>query len=135
VSNRTRATGTQLVEALSELCERLGYYCHHETDSRRTNPVFPDLLILVPGVGVVVVECKSLGEKFRAPSSTKAGRRLPGQVEWLEAFIGAGVLTTYVCRDYPTVAPGYDLNDHLVEEVSYDELVELLEEWSGQSVT
>ncbi len=78
-------TGTQIMHGLIDAARALGYMVHHETDSRKTDPGFPDLLIVGHG-HIFIFECKSRYEKLRPATVTKKGRYLPGQEEWLQAF-------------------------------------------------
>lgn len=78
-----KATATTLTEAaysrrITDLANLLGLRWHHEQDSRRSKPGFPDLVIVGPK-GVAFLEVK-----------TDAGRVKPEQQEWLDALKAAG---------------------------------------------
>jgi hypothetical protein len=70
-----------------------GWRCYHTWDSRRSDPGFPDLLLVRNGV-VVIAELKAQG-----------GRCTPAQVEWLEAFDAARSKLVRVWRpgDWPDI--------------------------------
>ena len=61
-----------------------GFLAYHTYDSRRSEPGFPDL-VLVRGDRVIVAELKAM----------KGGLR-PGQVEWLEAFADTGKVEAFL---------------------------------------
>lgn len=63
---------------ITDLANLLGLRWHHETDSRRSKPGFPDLTICGPK-GVAFLEVK-----------TDAGRIKPEQQAWLDALRAAG---------------------------------------------
>lgn len=80
-----RLTGTAILEGLIDHARTLHFWAHHETDSRKTDPGFPDLLVVGMGA-IVAIETKSTGELLRESTFTKKGRYLPGQLDWLLAF-------------------------------------------------
>ena len=63
---------------ITDYCNLRGLRWHHETDSRRTRPGYPDLTVCGPG-GVVWLEVK-----------TDTGRIRPEQRDWLNALTAAG---------------------------------------------
>lgn len=67
-------TERQLMDAVIECAERLGWRCWHDTDSRRNKPGLPDL-ILVRGGELIFAELKTSRGQLRAE-----------QREWLEAL-------------------------------------------------
>jgi hypothetical protein len=117
-------TGTDVMKALIDAAERLGYLVHHETDSRKTAPGFPDLLIVGHGT-LFAIECKSRREKLRPGMITKRGKQLPGQADWLAAFASSYV-ATFVCR--PDDAPAVDDDTAITEykEINYSAMLSIL---------
>jgi hypothetical protein len=104
------------MKALIDAAERLGYLVHHETDSRKTAPGFPDLLIVGHGT-LFAIECKSRREKLRPG--------MPGQADWLAAFASSYV-ATFVCR--PDDAPAVDDDTAITEykEINYSAMLSIL---------
>lgn len=62
-------TEAQFQQRITDLCDWLGLRYHHETDSRRSKPGFPDLVIV--GNSVIFAELK-----------TERGRVSPEQQTW-----------------------------------------------------
>lgn len=125
----TTATGTDIMHGLIEAATWLGYHVHHETDSRRTNPGYPDLTVVGHGA-IFVIETKSRGEKFIPPRTTKRGTQLPGQIDWLAAFAATGKAHTYVCRPQrEDLAP----SEEDWQEIAYDDLLAVLREQAGRN--
>lgn len=91
----TSMTEAELQSAIVEAAEKLGYHCHHETDSRKSNGGFPDLHI-VGHSRQMVLELKS-----------DRGESRPDQRQWIRAFQNAGVDARFV---YPE-----DLDEVLAE--------------------
>jgi len=100
-------TETELQNGLIDAARRLGFLCFHATDARRSEPGFPDLVIVGHG-RVLVCECKTQKGKLRGQAVTKRGRVLPGQQDWLNAFDKAGAYTTVVRPEATRDAIGYD---------------------------
>jgi hypothetical protein len=67
-----------LQQALSDLAKLLRLKAYHTYDSRRSEPGFPDLVIVGPG-GVLFRELKS-----------ETGRVSPHQRAWIESLTAAG---------------------------------------------
>lgn len=82
----------ELQGVIIEMAELYGWVWHHETDSRRTRPGFPDLVLVRPPT-VMFIECK-----------TVRGRIRPDQQTWLDALEGCDRVVSSVVR------PG-DLDD------------------------
>jgi hypothetical protein len=85
-------TERQLQDCIVQAARVLGYLVHHQPDSRRSEPGYPDLTIVHPETGaLLVIECKTARGRLRGPSvAKKSGRVLPGQAEWIAAFLRAG---------------------------------------------
>lgn len=78
-----RTTATAITEAaysrrITDMANLLGLRWHHEQDSRRSKPGFPDLVLCGPK-GVLFLEVK-----------TDTGRIKPEQQAWIDALRGAG---------------------------------------------
>ena len=67
----------ELMANVRQLCRTLGLLCYHTYDSRRSEPGFPDLVIV--GSRVIIRELK-----------TERGRVRPEQRAWLDALSRAG---------------------------------------------
>lgn len=77
----------QLQEAIIQLARLRGFMVFHPYDSRRSTPGWPDVFLLHPRTGdVVVAELKSA-----------VGKLTPAQWEWIAAFATAGI-TVHVWR-------------------------------------
>lgn len=70
-----------LLDAVTELAQWRGFLTYHTHDSRRSQPGFPDL-VLLRGLELIVVELKSARGKLSA-----------AQIEWLAALTFAGIET------------------------------------------
>jgi VRR-NUC domain-containing protein len=73
-------TERELQAAVTDMCHWLGLRYYHTHDSRRSNPGFPDLVIVGAG-GVLFAELKS-----------QDGRLRPEQKEWLHDLHAAGAI-------------------------------------------
>ena len=71
-------TEHQLLDAVRAACKWSGLLCYHTHDSRRSEPGFPDLVVVGPH-GVLWRELKS-----------SRGRLSPDQVRWLDRLSQAG---------------------------------------------
>lgn len=100
-------TEAALQNGLIDAARRLGFLVFHATDARRSEPGFPDLVIVGYGQ-VIVFECKSQKGKLRGPSVTRRGRVLPGQRDWLDAFHEACEIAAVVRPEGTSGAIGYD---------------------------
>jgi len=67
----------QLLAAVRQACRTLGLLCYHTYDSRRSEPGFPDLVIV--GSRMIIRELK-----------TERGRLSAEQRAWLDALSRAG---------------------------------------------
>lgn len=65
-------------ELITDMCKLMRLKWHHETDSRKSKPGFPDLVIAGPG-GVLFRELKK-----------QSGRVTKDQREWLSTLTTAG---------------------------------------------
>lgn len=81
----------ELQSSLIELARSLGYRVYHTHDSRRSEPGFPDL-ILVRDRRLVAIECKSA-----------TGKLSPEQIAWLRAFDGVSRVDAIVVRPGPSL--------------------------------
>ena len=70
-------TEAQFQATLEELCLWLGLTCYHTRDSRKSNPGFPDLVLV--GNAVIYAELKSA-----------KGRLSPAQTHWIDRLVAAG---------------------------------------------
>jgi hypothetical protein len=91
-------TGTEIQDGLMDAARRLGYLVLHIREARRTEPGWPDLLIVGYGIALAV-ECKSRNEKLRPRSETQKGRELPGQLDWLQELEAVPGVSAMVCQD------------------------------------
>lgn len=95
-------TEAELQQVLIEALRTAGWHCHHETDSRRTKPGWPDIVALGTD-----------GRLFVAELKTASGKVSPAQKEWLESWgavqgrlaFGTGAMFVGVVRpdDLPAV--------------------------------
>jgi len=67
----------QLLAIIRRACRTLGLLCYHTYNSRRSEPGFPDLVIV--GSRMIIRELK-----------TERGRVRPEQRVWLDALVRAG---------------------------------------------
>jgi hypothetical protein len=80
-------TEAQLQDAIRDLAKIRGWLFFHPYDSRRSTPGWPDLFLVHPRTGeIVVAELKST-----------SGRVSHAQQEWIDAFATAGI-TVHVWR-------------------------------------
>ena len=81
-------TEAELTQNVLDLARALGFLAFHARDSRRSEPGFPDILLVGHG-RILVVECKTEKGKLR-PAVMGKRRMLPGQQDWLDAFAECG---------------------------------------------
>ena len=75
-----------------ELAQICGWHCYHTHDSRRSEPGFPDL-VLVRGDRLLFRELK-----------TDKGRMSPAQVQWIIELSGAGAdVCVWRPHDWPVI--------------------------------
>lgn len=80
-------TEAQLLQAVRDVAKLRGWLAYHTHDSRRSEPGFPDLVLVHPRTGdLVVAELKA----------TK-GRVSHAQQAWIDALAAAGI-TVHVWR-------------------------------------
>lgn len=77
-------TEAELTQNILDLARALGYLAFHAKDSRRSEPGFPDIVLIGRG-RIIAIEAKSEKGKLRGPVQGKH-RLLPGQQQWLDAF-------------------------------------------------
>lgn len=65
-SYRQHATEAEFQDTVTEMADRLGWRWHHETDSRRSEAGFPDLVLVHPNHGVLWLELKTAKGRVRA---------------------------------------------------------------------
>lgn len=117
-------TGTDVQDGLIDAARKLGFLVYHANHARGSEPGFPDLLLVGHG-HVFALECKSRGEALRGPTTTKAGRVLPGQLDWLEAIASATRdPIVAIVRPDPEDVSGEDFGD--VGEWDYAEALSIL---------
>lgn len=66
-------------ENVTTLARMYGWLVYHTHDSRRSEPGFPDLVLVHPKRGVLFRELKS-----------ESGRMSPAQMKWIASLISAG---------------------------------------------
>jgi hypothetical protein len=71
-----RMAERELQAQIVELATMLGFLAYHTYDSRRSVPGFPDLVLLHPRSGALIV----------AELKTDTGKVTPDQDRWLRAF-------------------------------------------------
>jgi len=86
-------TEKELMQAAINLAQSYGWLVYHTFNSRRSEPGFPDL-ILVRRDKLLAIECKS-----------EKGRVTPAQQSWLAALDEVRHVTAFVLR------PGPNLNE------------------------
>lgn len=100
-------TEAAIQNGILSCARRLGFLVFHATMAQRAEPGFPDIIVVGHGV-VLVFELKTQRGRVREATTTKRGRRMPGQREWLQAFNEAGI-PAYLVRPKATAdAIGYD---------------------------
>ena len=91
-------TEAQVQAGIVEAARELGWLCYHTSDSRRSEPGFPDL-VLVRAPRVLFIECKnqrgnlSVGRRTR-----KDARWLPGQCDWRLILLACPGVEYYLAR-------------------------------------
>lgn len=91
---RRTLTGSQITDGLLDAARKLGYLAVHLAETRKTEPGFPDVVIVGHG-RAFFWEAKSKGEQLRSETiAPRSGRRLPSQREWLDAFSVLGLRVT-----------------------------------------
>ncbi len=74
-------TEKQLMQAVIEAASWRHYKIYHTHDSRRSDPGFPDLILLR----------ERDGRRFAIELKTERGKVSPAQVDWLAAFSTCGI--------------------------------------------
>ena len=80
----------QLQQQVLDAARYLGYMCYHTYDARRSEPGFPDAILLGTGPRagrLVVLECK-----------TETGRLTQAQLTWLGAWMQVPAAVVMVVR-------------------------------------
>lgn len=77
----SQQTEEEFQAAVIQFAKLLGYRCYHTHDSRRSEPGFPDLVLVKSG-RMIVAELKR-----------QTGRTTPAQQEWIALLRSAGVET------------------------------------------
>lgn len=81
-------TERELSEAVRELATMFGWeFQYHTYDSRRSEPGFPDLVLVRPGDWTYFVELK-----------TERGRVKPEQEAWVDAINSTGDVAAWIWR-------------------------------------
>ncbi len=91
MSGKSRDKGIEITEAqfqetVIELAQKSGFKVYHTHDSRKSEPGFPDLVLVRPP-RCLFVECKR-----------EDGKLTPEQGEWLMALAGCQSLAVFVWR-------------------------------------
>ena len=81
-----QVTEKRLQETVIEAAKLLGWLCYHTFDSRRSEPGFPDLVLVHPAHGTLYLELKR-----------EKGKVSQHQWKWLDALSAAGE-KAYVIR-------------------------------------
>jgi len=84
---RDNATEQAWMNAVIEMAEWLGYTVHHETDSRKTNPGYPDITAVHPVHGCVWFETK----RQTRPASYTAEQR-----HWIATLQASGQVAAVI---------------------------------------
>lgn len=79
-------TEAQFQSTVEFIAQNHGWLCYHTRDSRRSNPGFPDLVLVKAGRSVIFAELK-----------TNTGKLRPEQRAWLSALNDAGA-STFIWR-------------------------------------
>lgn len=79
-------TEKELQQSVLDLARARGWRCYHTFDSRRSEPGFPDA-VLIRGERLLAIEFKS-----------EKGKLTPEQQAWLEAFRDVWVVEAIVVR-------------------------------------
>lgn len=117
-------SGEQLKSGLIDAAQRLGFLVHWQTDSRKTDTGWPDILCVGHGV-VVAIECKSRGETLSPGRVTRKGRQMPSQADWLTIIGGTQGCAAYVCRPRAEDVLGQPSGPW--EETHYDAMLAILQ--------
>lgn len=81
---------TELQNTIIDMARVMGYLVYHSHLSRRSEPGFPDLVVLSqPPMHsrLIFIECKAeKGRLTKGRISPRTGRYLPGQEDWIHAL-------------------------------------------------
>lgn len=75
-----KVSEAQWQAVVRDLCRLGKWTVYHTHDSRRSDPGFPDLVLIRPPHQIIVAELK-----------TETGRVTPEQRRWLDLFTGCGI--------------------------------------------
>ena len=106
-------TEAQMMAGIIQAARTLGYMVYHTHDARSSEPGFPDLMVCGHGK-LFIWELKTARGKLRESTTTKRGRYLPSQLDWLNAFAEAGI------------------DARVIRPADYDDALEALKEGAGK---
>jgi hypothetical protein len=86
-----------LQDTIVKAARALNYLVFHAATMQRSEPGFPDLVIVGNGT-CWFLELKTARGKLRPPTVTARGRCLPGQQEWIDAINACANVEAAVVR-------------------------------------
>ena len=92
-------------QAVIDYARLMDWSLYHTYDSRRSDDGFPDL-VMVRNSDLIIAEVKSETGRLKLKGrTTKSGRKMLSQLEWLEAFAQCPCVEVYLWRprDWPFI--------------------------------